>query len=87
MKRDRLMGFGQVMTMPLFFASNALYPVKMMPGWLSRDRGEPALLRGGRPAGDARGHPGRPRDGFLALALAVAVAVTAASSLVNRLAR
>ncbi len=22
------------MTMPLFFASNAIYPIEMMPGWL-----------------------------------------------------
>jgi ABC-2 type transport system permease protein len=32
--RDRLMGIGQLMTMPLFFASNALYPIDLMPGWL-----------------------------------------------------
>lgn len=32
--RDRLMGIGQAITMPLFFASNALYPVAMMPSWL-----------------------------------------------------
>ena len=29
--RDRLMGIGQAITMPLFFASNALYPVDVMP--------------------------------------------------------
>jgi ABC-2 type transport system permease protein len=34
MSRDRLMGIGQAITMPLFFASNALYPVSLMPGWL-----------------------------------------------------
>jgi ABC-2 type transport system permease protein len=28
------MGIGQVLTMPLFFASNAIYPLSMMPGWL-----------------------------------------------------
>ena len=28
------MGIGQVLTMPLFFASNAIYPVTMMPAWL-----------------------------------------------------
>jgi ABC-2 type transport system permease protein len=28
------MGIGQAITMPLFFASNALYPVSLMPGWL-----------------------------------------------------
>jgi ABC-2 type transport system permease protein len=32
--RDRLMGIGQAITMPLFFASNALYPVDVMPDWL-----------------------------------------------------
>ena len=32
--RDRLMGIGQLLTMPLFFASNALYPIEIMPGWL-----------------------------------------------------
>ena len=32
--RDRFMGIGQVMTMPLFFASNAIYPIAIMPGWL-----------------------------------------------------
>ncbi len=33
-KRERFMGIGQVLTMPLFFASNALYPLEMMPKWL-----------------------------------------------------
>src|SRR5207249_2728590 len=32
--RDRVMGIGQVLTMPLFFASNAIYPVAIMPPWL-----------------------------------------------------
>jgi ABC-2 type transport system permease protein len=32
--RDRLMGIGQAITMPLFFASNALYPIDVMPSWL-----------------------------------------------------
>src|SRR5919107_300352 len=34
LKRERLMGIGQAIMMPLFFASNALYPVDLMPGWL-----------------------------------------------------
>ncbi len=34
LKRDRLMGIGQAITMPLFFASNALYPTHLMPAWL-----------------------------------------------------
>ena len=29
--RERVMGIGQAITMPLFFASNALYPLQMMP--------------------------------------------------------
>jgi len=33
-KRERFMGIGQVLTMPLFFASNALYPIDLMPSWL-----------------------------------------------------
>jgi len=32
--RERFMGVGQLMTMPLFFASNAIYPINLMPGWL-----------------------------------------------------
>jgi ABC-2 type transport system permease protein len=32
--RERFMGVGQLMTMPLFFASNAIYPIAMMPRWL-----------------------------------------------------
>jgi ABC-2 type transport system permease protein len=32
--RERFMGIGQLLTMPLFFASNAIYPIAMMPGWL-----------------------------------------------------
>ncbi|OPX60350.1 MAG: ABC-2 type transporter [Methanomassiliicoccales archaeon PtaB.Bin215] len=32
--RERFMGIGQMVTMPLFFASNAIYPIDMMPGWL-----------------------------------------------------
>ncbi len=32
--RERFMGIGQVLTMPLFFASNAIYPISMMPPWL-----------------------------------------------------
>ena len=32
--RERFMGIGQVLTMPLFFASNAIYPIAIMPRWL-----------------------------------------------------
>ncbi|BDR92755.1 ABC transporter permease [Vulcanisaeta souniana] len=29
--RERFMGIGQAITMPLFFASNAIYPINIMP--------------------------------------------------------
>jgi ABC-2 type transport system permease protein len=32
--RERFMGIGQMVTMPLFFASSALYPLSIMPLWL-----------------------------------------------------
>jgi ABC-2 type transport system permease protein len=32
--RERFMGIGQELTMPLFFASNAIYPLDIMPAWL-----------------------------------------------------
>jgi len=32
--RERFMGVGQVLTMPLFFTSNAIYPLSIMPPWL-----------------------------------------------------
>nr|WP_228035569.1 ABC transporter permease [Oculatella sp. LEGE 06141] len=31
---ERFMGIGQLLTMPLFFASNAIYPIEIMPPWL-----------------------------------------------------
>lgn len=40
--RERFMGIGQVLTMPLFFASNAIYPLTLMPSWLRAvSRGNP----------------------------------------------
>ena len=32
--QNRMMAFGQALTMPLFFASNAIYPISLMPRWL-----------------------------------------------------
>jgi ABC-2 type transport system permease protein len=32
--RERFMGIGQMLTMPIFFASNAIYPLSLMPAWL-----------------------------------------------------
>ena len=33
-KRERFMGIGQLVVMPLFFASSALYPLAIVPAWL-----------------------------------------------------
>jgi ABC-2 type transport system permease protein len=35
LSRERLMGVGQMITMPLFFASNALYPIEVMPAYVA----------------------------------------------------
>lgn len=32
--QERFLGIGQLLTMPLFFASNAIYPISLMPAWL-----------------------------------------------------
>ena len=32
--RERFLGIGQLLTMPIFFASNAIYPLELMPRWL-----------------------------------------------------
>jgi ABC-2 type transport system permease protein len=32
--RERFMDIGQVITMSIFFASNAIYPLSLMPDWL-----------------------------------------------------
>lgn len=32
--RERFLGIGQLLTMPIFFASNAIYPIHLMPSWL-----------------------------------------------------
>jgi ABC-2 type transport system permease protein len=32
--RDRMMGIGQAITMPLSFSSSAIYPASLMPSWL-----------------------------------------------------
>jgi ABC-2 type transport system permease protein len=32
--REQFIGSSQMLSMPLFFASNAVYPIEIMPGWL-----------------------------------------------------
>ncbi len=88
LKRDRLMGIGQMITMPLFFASNALYPVKVMPGWLQAlSRVNPLSYEVDALRGLLIYSPAHLGRDFAVLVLAVVLGVAAASSLVARLAR
>lgn len=88
LKRDRLMGIGQMITMPLFFASNALYPVSIMPGWLrALSTINPLSYQVDALRGLLIHSPANLGLDFLVLLVAVAVGVTAASCLVSRLAR
>ena len=86
--RDRLMGIGQAITMPLFFGSNALYPVAVMPGWLQAvSQANPLSYEVDALRGLLLGTPAHLALDFGVLAVAAALGVTAASSLLGRLAR
>jgi ABC-2 type transport system permease protein len=88
LKRDRLMGIGQMITMPLFFASNALYPIAVMPPWLrSLALVNPLSYEVDALRGLLIGTPSHLALDFGVLLFSVVVGVTAASSLVGRLAR
>ena len=85
---ERLMGIGQAITMPLFFASNALYPVALMPSWL---RAVAAVNPLSYEVNSLRelllGLPGNLVIDFLALVLACVLGIVRASALLSRLAR
>lgn len=86
--RDRLMGIGQAITMPLFFASNALYPVALMPGWLQAiSKVNPLSYQVDALRGLLIGTPSHLGLDFGVLAFAAAVGIAAAGSLLGRLAR
>lgn len=85
--RERMMGIGQAITMPLFFASNAIYPIQLMPQWLRYiavlnplsyvvDAMRSMLLTGD--------YSGLPLD-MLAIALATLLFITTASVMLKRL--
>jgi ABC-2 type transport system permease protein len=86
LNRDRLMGIGQAITMPLFFASNALYPIGVMPGWLQALstinplRYEIDALRG-----LLIGTPNNLAEDLLVLLLACVVGIATSSRLLRRL--
>jgi ABC-2 type transport system permease protein len=86
--RDRLMGIGQAITMPLFFASNALYPVQLMPGWLRViNRINPLSYEVEALRGLLVGSPARFGLDFGVLVLAAVVMISVAAALLPRLSR
>ncbi|MFJ5680147.1 ABC transporter permease [Streptomyces sp. NPDC093097] len=86
--RDRLMGIGQAITMPLFFASSALYPVAVMPGWLQAiSKVNPLSYQVDALRGLLLGTPSHLPLDFAVLVVAAAAGIAAASSLLGRLAR
>ncbi|MDV9173113.1 ABC transporter permease [Streptomyces sp. W16] len=88
LSRDRLMGFGQAITMPLFFGSNALYPVAIMPGWLQAvSKANPLSYEVDALRGLLLGTPSHVGTDFAVLLVAAALGIAAASSLLGRLAR
>ncbi|MER6037652.1 ABC transporter permease [Streptomyces sp. NPDC001835] len=88
LSRDRLMGIGQAITMPLFFGSNALYPISLMPGWLQAvSKVNPLSYQVDALRGLLIGTPAHLRADFGVLTVAAALGVAAASSLLGRLAR
>ncbi|MFJ9543339.1 ABC transporter permease [Streptomyces sp. NPDC101225] len=88
LSRDRLMGIGQAITMPLFFGSNALYPVAVMPGWLQAvSKANPLSYEVDALRGLLIGAHAHLALDFGVLLVAAALGITAASSLLGRLAR
>ncbi|MFI0711575.1 ABC transporter permease [Streptomyces inhibens] len=86
--RDRLMGIGQAITMPLFFASNALYPVAIMPGWLQTvSKLNPLSYQVDALRGLLLGTQAHLALDYAVLVAAAALGIAAASSLLGRLAR
>ncbi|MEU5543801.1 ABC transporter permease [Streptomyces sp. ISID311] len=86
--RDRLMGVGQAITMPLFFASNALYPLSVMPGWLQAvSKINPLSYQVDALRGLLLGTHAHLALDFTVLTVAAALGIAAAASLLGRLAR
>ncbi len=86
--RDRLMGIGQAITMPLFFASNALYPTQILPGWVKAlATVNPLSYEVQMMRGLLLGQPTDYLHDLTVLVCAVVVMIVVASSLLGRLSR
>ena len=88
LSRERLMGIGQAITMPLFFGSNALYPVDLMPGWLRAiSVVNPLTYEVNALRTLLLGLPGNLALDLGVLVVAVVAGVSVAAALLDRLAR
>jgi len=88
LSRDRLMGIGQALTMPLFFASNALYPVALMPQWVQYvAKVNPLSYEVDALRGLLLGIPAHLALDFTVLSVAAAAGILVAASLMPRLTR
>jgi ABC-2 type transport system permease protein len=88
LSRDRLMGIGQAITMPLFFSSNALYPTQLMPGWLQAiSKVNPLSYEVDALRGLLIGVPTNMTLDIAVLVFAAIAAVIVASALLPRLAK
>jgi ABC-2 type transport system permease protein len=88
LKRERLMGIGQAIMMPLFFASSALYPVSLMPGWLQAvSHVNPLTYEVEALRGLLLGTHARLALDFAVLAGSAVVGIAVAARLLDRLAR
>ncbi len=88
LSRDRLMGIGQAITMPLFFSSSALYPEKIMPGWLQViSKCNPLSYQVDALRGLLIGTPAHLGLDLIVLVAATIAGVTASAALLPRLAR
>jgi ABC-2 type transport system permease protein len=88
LSRDRLMGIGQAITMPLFFASSALYPVKIMPTWVQWiAKINPLSYQVNALRGLLLGTHAPIAEDFGIVLLALVLGIVTASALLGRLAR
>ncbi len=88
LSRERLMGIGQAITMPLFFASNALYPVALMPVWVRAiSRVNPLSYEVDALRGLLLDRPAAIGTDLAVLVVAAGIGITVASALLPRLTR
>jgi ABC-2 type transport system permease protein len=74
--------------MPLFFASNALYPIALMPGWLQAvAKVNPLSYEVDALRGLLLGTPAHLALDFAVLAVSAVAGILVAASLLDRLAR